>query len=235
MGLLSWIGEKISDARDWVRDRIDDVKYFFSSLGSSSSYSGSVEETIDIEQVLNELKEEYAPQAQELEKEQIAEVMGKFDIFAKEYRADYPELVANLENQKADVRRELKNVIVDEFNKKFSINNDKFKKILEMKPGKDKENAVEQSFMDFTEEAVALFGDQLQKSMDALYNDVSVRFEEALRREGENLDKQTKELEQLKSQAAEGKLNLEELEQRCIPVADACECVNKLFNEVEKI
>lgn len=222
------------DVKDWICDRIDDVKDFFSGLGNSGSYGGSVEETIDIEQVLNELKDQYAPQAQELEKEQIAEVMGKFDIFAKEYRTEYPELVANLENKKADVRRELKNVIVDEFNKKFSINNDKFKKVLEMKPGTDKENAVEQSFMDFTEESVALFGDQLQKSMDALYNDVSVRFEEALRREGKNLDKQTKELEQLKSQAAEGKLNLDELKQKCIPVADACECVNKLFNEVEK-
>lgn len=43
------LGDFFRAVKDWVCDRIDDVKDFFSNLGSSSSYSGSVEETIEWE------------------------------------------------------------------------------------------------------------------------------------------------------------------------------------------
>ena len=42
-------------AKDWVKDRVEDVKEFF-GLGHRKSYSGSVQETVDIDKVLNDFR-----------------------------------------------------------------------------------------------------------------------------------------------------------------------------------
>ena len=51
----------------WLRDRIEDIKDFFSSLGRRSSYTGSVPEAVDVAKELNNFKRKLSKQVAILE------------------------------------------------------------------------------------------------------------------------------------------------------------------------
>ena len=103
MGLVSsvfdWVSDRFDDAKNWIEDRVDDIKDFF-GLGSRGSYSGSVEETVDIDRVLNDFRTSISPDAKELEKKFLDSVLSKFDEFIESEVRDYPELVSALKKKK---------------------------------------------------------------------------------------------------------------------------------------
>ena len=57
----------------WLRDRIEDIKDFFSSLGRRSSYTGSVPEAVDVAKELNNFKRKLSKQVAILEQQRIEE------------------------------------------------------------------------------------------------------------------------------------------------------------------
>ena len=58
MGFGDWLADKFYRAKDWVEDRIDDVKEFL-GLSSRGAYTGSIPETVDVDKVLNNFKEDF--------------------------------------------------------------------------------------------------------------------------------------------------------------------------------
>ena len=60
----------------WLRDRIEDIKDFFSSLGRRSSYTGSVPEAVDVAKELNNFKRKLSKQVAILEQQRIEEVVA---------------------------------------------------------------------------------------------------------------------------------------------------------------
>lgn len=227
---MSWFGDFI----DWAKEKVEQVIDFFSNLGGRSSYSGTVEEAIDVEKVLNEFKEQYAQAVTKKEKDCVDSVMQRFDDFEKSYQNKYPDLIELLKSKKSAVKKELKNVIIDEFNKRLSVNDPQFRKVLEMKKGDAKIKELESCYEKFMAEAVSIFNSKLETKMNDLNNDISARFKAALNEQKGNLDKKEAEYRQLQDEAQNGLLDLKKLEQQCIPIEDACDCINKLFIQAEE-
>lgn len=247
MGLFSaigdWVRDRVDDAKNWIEDRVDDaknliedgveaVKAFF-NLGSRGSYSGSVQETVDIDKVLNDFRTSISPEAKELEDNCVASVLAKFDGFFESEGCDYPELVSALKKQKRSVASHLNGVIINHINKRASTNDEQFKKILEMQPGTAKTQALKEQSQKFLLEAEVLFKDKLQKEMAELNAELSVRFNEELKSQEDKLQKKEAAYQQLLDDAERGQIDLNGLEEDCILVTDAYSCMEYLFAQME--
>ena len=219
-------------AKDWVKDRVEDVKEFF-GLGHRKSYSGSVQETVDIDKVLNDFRASISPEAKELENEFLDSVLSKFDGFIESEGSDYPELVNALKKKKRSVASHLNGVIVNHINKRASTNDEEFRKILEMQPGNPKTQAVKKQSQKFLVEAETLFKEKLQSEMDELNAELSERFSEALKSQEEQLQKKETAYQRLLEDAERGQLDLNALEEDCVLVADAYSCMDNLFTQME--
>ena len=219
-------------AKDWVRDRVDDIKDFF-GLGNRASYSGSVQETVDIDKVLNDFRTSISPEAEELEKKFLAEVLSKFDEFIKSEGHDYPELISALKKKKRSIVSHLSGVIINHINKRASTNDEEFKKILEMQPGSAKTQALKEQSQKFLLEAEALFKEKLQSEMSDLNTELSERFNDALKSQQEQLQNKETAYQRLLEDAERGQLDLNALEEDCVLIEDACSCMDALFTQME--
>ena len=225
MGLFSWIREKVERAVEAVKD--------FFGLGSRGSYSGSVQETVDIDKVLNDFRDSISPKAEQREKEYMNIVLKKFDDFIESRRYDYPELVSALAKKRNDVKSKLSGIIIDHINKRASVNDDEFRGILEMQPGDSKKEKLEKQSQKFLLEAETLFEKNLQSEMDKLNKELSERFSEALEEQDKQLKKREADYQTLLGKAERGQLDLKDLEDKCIFAADANSCMACLFDQVE--
>ena len=225
MGLFSWIREKVERAVEAVKD--------FFGLGSRGSYSGSVQETVDIDKVLNDFRDSISPKAEQREKEYMNIVLKKFDDFIESRRYDYPELVSALAKKRNDVKSKLSGIIIDHINKRASVNDDEFRAILEMQPGDSKKEKLEKQSQKFLLEAETLFEKNLQSEMDKLNKELSERFSEALEEQDKQLKKREADYQTLLGKAERGQLDLKDLEDKCIFAADANSCMACLFDQVE--
>ena len=236
MGLCSsvfdWVSDRFDDAKNWIEDRVDDIKDFF-GLGSRESYSGSVEETVDIDKVLNDFRTSISPDAKELEKKFLDSVLSKFDEFIESEGRDYPELVSALKKKKKSVASHLNGIIVNHINKRASTNDEEFRKILEMQPGTPKTQALKTQSQKFLAEAESLFKEKLQSEMAELNTELSDRFREALKSQEEQLESKARDYKRLLEDAERGQLDLNALEEDCVLIADACSCMDDLFTQME--
>lgn len=236
MGIFSdffdWVREKADDAKIWVEDKIEGFKEFF-NLGNSGSYSGSLQETINIDKVLNDFRDSISPEAKKLEEEYMASVMGEFDDFIKSQRCDYPDLANALEQKKEDVRASLNGIIISHINKCVSVNNDEFKAILKMQPGRSKTEALKSQSQKFLSEAEEKFKEKLQSEMSHLNEELSKRFREALKSQEKRLANKEKDYRKFLENFERGQLNIKDIEDERKLAADACACMKFLFEQVE--
>lgn len=219
MGFFSWLREKWEDFKDFL------------GLGSSGSYSGTVQETVDIDKVLNDFRADISPEAEELEEKCIADVLSKFDDFVESEGRDYPELASALKKKKRGVTARLKGIIMDHINKRASTNDDEFREILEMRPGAQKTQALKKQSQKFLLEAEDLFKEKLQEEMHELNDELNERFSEALQNQEAQLHKKEADYQQLLESAERGQLDLNALEEDYILIADACSCMDYLFEQ----
>jgi len=236
MGFLGDLWEIASDlwesTKEWVHDKVEDIKEFF-DLGSRESYSGSVQETVDIDKVLNDFRTSISPEAKELEGRIIDSVLAKFDSFIESEGHDYPELVSALKKKKRSVASHLNGIIVNHINKRASTNDEEFRKILEMQPGAPKTQALKTQSKKFLAEAESLFKEKLQSEMADLNTELSDRFREALKSQEEQLESKARDYKRLLEDAERGQLDLNALEEDCVLIADACSCMDDLFTQME--
>ena len=230
---MSFFSDLWESAKEWVHDRVEDIKEFF-GLGSRESYSGSVQETVDIDKVLNDFRTSISPEAKELEERIIDSVLAKFDSFIESEGHDYPELVSALKKKKRSVASHLTGVIINHINKRASTNDEEFKAILEMQPGNAKTQALKNQSQKFLLEAEKLFKEKLQQEMTELSEELSERFNEALKNQEEKLKNQEVAYQHLRDDAERGQIDLNGLEEDCILVANAYSCMDYLFAQMGK-
>lgn len=227
---MGFLKDLWDSAKDWVKDRVEDVKDFL-GLGHSKSYTGSVQETVDIDKVLNDFRANISPEAKELEKKFLDSVLSKFDGFIESEGRDHPELVSALTKKKRSVESHLNGIIVNHINKRASTNDEEFRKILEMQPGSSKTQALEKQSQKFLVEAETLFKNTLQSEMNELNEELSVRFRKTLDEQEKLFKDKEADYQRLLDDAENGQLNLNDLEEDLILIADACSCMDCLFSE----
>lgn len=225
--------EKVEKALDKVEKAITALENLL-GLGNSDSYSGSVRETVDIDKVLKDFQEALAPQAEELERTCIGQVLAQFDQYIEEKEAEYPELVDALKKKRNEVQKNLANTIMDHVSKRASTNDEELKSILEMERGNEKTRKLEEQSDKILKEAVDRFKKRLKEEIDGLNKDLSERFNKALKEQEDELQKKKEAYEQLSDEIANGKQNLDDLEEDVLLVSNACFCMEYLFAQMEK-
>ena len=118
--------------------------------------------------------------------------------------------------------------------KRASTNDEELKSILEMQPGSEKTQRLKEQSDKFLKEAVDRFKKRLKEEMDGLNKELSERFNKALNEQEDELQKKKEAYEQLSDEIANGKQNLDDLEEDVLLVSNACFCMEYLFAQMEK-
>ena len=226
MGLGDWAKRKFREIKEKVKEWL--------GLGERAPYSGSVQETVDIDKVLKDFQKALTPKAKELEKTCIGEVLAQFDWYIAGQEAEYPELVDALKKKRNEVQNNLANTIMNHVSKRASTNDEELKSILEMQPGSEKTQRLKEQSDKFLKEAVDRFKKRLKEEMDGLNKELSERFNKALNEQEDELQKKKEAYEQLSDEIANGKQNLDDLEEDVLLVSNACFCMEYLFAQMEK-
>jgi len=219
--------------RDTVENVVDSIKDFL-NLGSSRSYTGTKEETVDIESVLNKFKDDLEKEAKKRELDALSKVMREFDHYINANKDQYPDLAEDVERRKEGVRYRLRGTIRDYINPRLTLNDDKFKKILELQPGEEKKNELSKHQEQLLKEGEIEFKKKLKTEMEKLYREISQRMEKALTEQKEKIAQQEQKYIELSAKIETGQLSIQELEHEMIPVVEASRCINFLFGQMEK-
>ena len=218
---------------DWAKRALEKVKEWL-GLGKRAPYSGSVQETVDIDKVLKDFQKALTPKAEELEKTCIGEVLQQFDQYIAGQKAEYPELVDALKKKRNHVQNKLAGTIMNHVSKRASTNDEELKSILEMEPGKEKTRRLAEQSDKFLKEAVDRFKKRLKEEMDGLNKELSERFNKALNEQEDELQKKEEDYLQLLDEVAYGQLDLNNLEEDVLLVSNAYFCMEYLFAQMEK-
>lgn len=222
MGLFRWAASKVRDVVRWVEDKL------------RRKYTGaSVQEAVDVDKVLSEFKTKVDPSASTMEKERIDTVMTGLDEFANEFKSLYPDEVSIIENQKTELKKNLKGIIVAYVATQASLGNESFVSILKMQPSPEKTNKLKENMKQMLDDAEAEFNKKLKDGIEKLNMDLSTRLESALKQKEVTAKKEESDYKTLVEQVESGTLDMENLEGRCLVMGEACECLAYLLNDVE--
>lgn len=233
MGSFGLAGELIKKGIEWIKNHLDDM-IIDDGPRDSTIYLDNIQVRVNMDKVLTDFQEALTPKAEELEKTCIGEVLKQFDQYIAGQKAEYPELVDALKKKRNEVQKNLANTIMDHVSKRASTNDEELKSILEMEPGSEKTRKLEEQSDKFLKEAVDRFKKRLKEEIDGLNKDLSERFNKALKEQEDELQKKKEAYEQLSDEIANGKQNLDDLEEDVLLVSNACFCMEYLFAQMEK-
>lgn len=222
MGFFDWLAEK-------ARDVVDAIKDFF-GIGSSSSYSGSVREAVDVGSVLHDFKKSISEDVEKQEKAGLNVVIAEFDRFKEKNNSTFPELSDEVEKREREVIQHLDGVMMKHIETRLSANDAEFRKVLEMQPGEEKRKSLEKYANKFIQEAERKFKEKLEVEMNTLQKEVGMSFTNELDKRKDDLVRKEEACQALQCKAENGDLNLKELEDDCIPAEDALRCAETLFD-----
>lgn len=221
MGFLSRVRDTISNVADAVKDKvqeavltvavaIDDMKYKFSDIfGNSKSYEDTMPDKIDTEKVLAEFRENLQEKACTLEESKIEGVTTAFDTFISKIKRVYPEIVATLQTKKENIIKKVSGTIMNDISKSVSENDEGFKAVLEMQPGREKTKKMKAQMDKCLENAEKKFDQKLKKQMKKLNDEVEIRLKDELAQKERTLQEETFIYEDLERQSADGEINAE--------------------------
>jgi len=212
-------------------DLIGRIVTFFEDLFGVNSYSGTLESRIDVEKVLNKFKEKNMPTVNLVQEQVLGKILDSFTDFENAHQNKDPYMVTKLRDRKMEIRKRLANIVVDGYSRRLSLNNPELKKVLEIRSEDERNRKLGQCHHQFLAEAFGEFRSNLKAEMDALYREVGAEFERRLTEKTAELDKQAHTYETLRQQAEDGQLDMNRLEQEAIPVADAVNCMEYLFEK----
>lgn len=222
MGLFSWICDRIDDVKDFVRDKVDAVKDFF-NLGRSSSYTGSVSQTVDIEKVLNNFKDVLNKKIEEKENNCINEALKIFNELIENLKHDFYDSVAEAERKRDQTIESLKGIMKTYAQKRISENDPQFQAVLKMQPGSTKEEQLNKRTEEIITGAETAFYGQLEKEIQLLNDDLAKSLEESLEEQGSRISAEKEQLSKLEQSAADGTLDLESLEMSVEPAIETAD------------
>lgn len=225
MGFLSdlWYGVKyeVSNAWDTIKEeteialikasvKIDEMKDSISDFfGGSKSYRDTMPEKVDVEKELAKYRENLQEKAGVVEKAKIKEVTAAFDTFISKIKSVYPEIVATLQTKKEKVIKNVSGTIMNDISKSVSENDEEFKAVLEMQPGREKTKKMRAQMDKNLERAEKKFDQKLKKQMKKLNDEVETRLKDELAQKEQTLQKETFIYEDLEKQSVDGEIDVE--------------------------
>lgn len=226
--------EAVSDAADkfeyaalsathWVLDRLDGT-YDRNSIDSRKG----------VEQALADFRTEIAGQAREAEEASIYSAMSKFDEFAEMLEEPFPELVSLVKTRQSETEDMLTHTIINYVQEHISENDPEFQKILEMQPGNDKKEKLSKRMQKIIDDAQDYFGEQLKKQIELLNDELDVRLNQKIEAQEKILEDTEKKYKLLSEQESDKTLDIQKIEEECLPIAEAAACIQEILGQEVK-
>ena len=208
----------------WVVDKLSGTNYD----------SNSIESRKGVEQALASFRSEISEQAREAEEASIYSAMSRFDEFADTLEESFPELVDLVRTRQADTEKMLSHTIINYVQEHISENDPKFQELLEMEAGEEKKRKMSKRMNSIIEDAQDYFGRQLKQQIQLLNDELDVRLDQKINAQ-EELLKDTEERYRLltKQQSSEA-LDIQKIEEECVPVAEAASCIQLILEQEDK-
>lgn len=233
----SWFGDKISDACDFVKDKVEDViidvqigfDWIRDSLSGKSYDEGKIEDQIDVDAVLEEYKENIKKEVSETESECMKKISDAFLELMTEISEQFSDLVEIIKEQQTKAEKELQGTIIEYIKEHLSKNDPEFLKVLKMRPGKEKEEELENIYKKIRSDAVIEFSEKLKKYIEDLLSEFTNRLDIRITDQEKEMNQRITELKKLQKEAEDGQIDIERLKNHSIPIIESAECIIHLL------
>lgn len=222
MGLFSWIAEKVSDTIDWVKDKIDDLKY---KLSKKKYDDNDIEDQVDVDAALADFRSSIKSNIEQMEKKCMDSIYPLFNGLKEKTKDRFPDLVEIIDNEQENAEIELNGTFMKYVKEHLSKNDSKFLKVLKMAPGSAKNAALETSMERVFDEAETDFNTKLKIYVEHILSEFTTRLEGRISNQESQMNERIAELEQLKYEVEKGQIDVDALRDNCTPAMEASECI----------
>ncbi len=221
-------------AEKFVDAALDATAWVVDKLSSTSYDSESIDSRKGVEQALANFRADINEQAKEAEETSIYTAMSKFDEFADTLKESFPELVTLVRTRQSEAEDMLTHTIINYVQEHISENDPDFQELLEMEPGKEKKKKLSKRMQSIIDDAQDYFGQQLKKQIQLLNDELNVRLNQKIDAQ-ENILKDTeKKYKLLSEQQADETLDIQKIEEECVPIAEAASCIQEILGREDK-
>ena len=218
MGLFSflkdaaeWVKDKVKTAIDWVKDKL-----------SFSEYDeDDIEDHVDVDAVLAEFREKMQGDVNNAEKKCMSSISDVFTDLIRKTQEKFPDLVEIIANEQQKAERELSGTYMKYVKEHLSKNDEKFLNVLKMKPGKAKDNALNLALKNIMDNAEKTFYSKLKKYAEHVLSEFTNRLNNRMIEQEKQVTERINELEKLKLEAENGKIDVDALKDKSAPVMEA--------------
>lgn len=227
VGTVSAVAEKFNDAA-WNATR-----WIAEKLSSTNYDSNSIESRKGIEQALAAFRADIHKQAKEAEEISIYSAMSRFDEFAETLEDSFPELVDLVRFRQSETENRLTHTIINYVQEHISENDPYFQELLEMEPGDNKKAQMEEYMQSIIDDAQEYFGKLLKQQILLLNEELNVRLNQKINAQEELLKDTEKRYKLLSEQQSSETLDIQKIEEECVPIAEAASCIQRILSQEE--
>lgn len=214
-----FVGEKIEDAVDWVKDKLSRKKYD----------EDDVEDHVDVDAVLAEFRETIQDTVNETEERCMESIAVLFADLIEKTQEKFPDLVEIIKNEQQKAENELKGTVMQYVKEHLSKNDAKFLRVLKMNPGKAKEDALDLATENVLYDAEKSFNAKLKKYAEYVLEEFSGRLSDRIVDQENQMNARIHELEKLQLEAESGQIDVNALKDKAAPMMEVSECIIQIF------
>lgn len=215
---MGWLSRAWTAVKNWVSEKVEAIK---DKLGFNTYSHTSVEDQINVDKVLEEFRQEIESDISKAENKCMEDIVHLFAGLKEKTKERFPDLVNVINNKQEAAEKALSGTVIQYVKEHLSKNNSSFLKVLEMKPGQAKCDALDRAAKKAIEDAQSYFYNKLSTYFEEIQMEFSSRLETRLTDQDRQLDEYIMRLESLEKQAEKGKINMDELVSECAPIMEA--------------
>ena len=210
---------KIYDAIDWVRDNLSRKKY----------NEDDVEDHVDVDAVLAEFREKIQDDVNETEESCMESITVLFTSLIEKTQEKFPDLVEIIKSEQQKAEKELKGTVMQYVKEHLSKNDAKFLSVLEMNPGKAKEDKLRLAMKKVSDDAEESFNAKLKKYAEHVLKEFSGRLNNRIVDQENQMNARICELEELQLKAESRQIDVNALKDKAVPMMEVSECIIQIF------
>lgn len=226
MGFLSFLRDKVED---FICVTGAMVSTFIDRISTKRYNEDNIEDHIDVDAVLADLRERIEKKATEVETECMKAFSSLFSELTVKTKEKFPDLVELIDEERRKAERELKGTIMKYVKEHLSKNDPEFLEVLKMQPGKDKETKLNIITQKILSDAERKFDKKLKQHIEYLLTEFTNRLDARIVNQEKYMNQRIVELKKLQKDAEKGQIDINVLKDNSMSIIESAECIISLL------
>lgn len=219
MGIFGRFFDKVLVSFDRIKDRLLRKKYD----------ENAIKDHVDVDSVLAEFRESIQNDVEREEKKSMDAISNLFLDLMDKTKDKFSDLVEIIENEQKNAENELNGTIINYVKEHLSKNDEKFLLVLKMTTGMEKKQKMESAMSQVFDEANKEFCIKLKKYTEKILEEFTVRLNTRIDDQEKQMNLRISELEKLEEETEHGLVDVDALEDSCVPTMECAECILQLL------